>query len=139
MSDKPPDTQLTVVHFLFQNIHACIELQYIDKVLPLPLLEAVPGSPAYLIGLMNLAGKSIPVIDLSLRLGMQRVIPFALDMPILLCSDGDQKTGIIIDKVLGLVNIEETELQMRHDFSKNESVFKKNESVFRKMNRVFKK
>ncbi len=123
MSESLPNTALTVLHFLLQNIRVCVELNYIQRILPLPLLETVPGSPPYLAGLMNLAGTSIPVIDLGLRIGLQRINSYSLDMPILLCLDGSQRTGMIVDDVLGLVKVDTSDVQMRTDFVQHDSPF----------------
>ena len=123
MSESPCLLDVQVLHFLLQNMHGCIELNHVKRILPLPALESVPGSSPFLVGLMNLAGKSIPVIDLSLRLGMQRSQPYSLEQPILLCNDGSQQAGIIVDDILGLADIKSSELQMQHDFDKEESPF----------------
>ncbi len=123
MDESSPNKSFTVLHFLVQNIHACIELTAIKRVLPLSAVEAVPGSPAYVVGLMNLAGQSIPIIDLSLRMGMPRHKPYSLNNPILLCHHQHQQAGIVVDEILDLADIDESELQMRHDFAKKESPF----------------
>lgn len=123
MNELPTHTNMTVLHFLLQNVHACIELNFIKRVLPLPFIETIPGSPAYLVGIMNLAGHSIPVIDLCLRLGMQRQRPYTLNIPILLCFDGLKQVGVVVDEIMGLVDVEKSTLQMRDDFEKHNSPF----------------
>lgn len=114
---------MTVLQLLIQNVHVCIELNYVSKVLPLPLLEVVPGAPAYLVGLLNLAGRSIPIIDLNIRLGMARLERYTMQTSILLISHKSQQTGIIVDNVLGLLEIEPSTMQMSSTFEKENSVF----------------
>ncbi len=123
MSESSPTVTLTLLHCLVQNVHACIKLNHIMRILPLPFLEVIPGCPDYLAGLMNLAGHSIPVIDLSMRLGMYRLKPYALDIPVLLCCEGSQQVGILVDEVLGLIAMDESALQMRNEFAKDDSPF----------------
>lgn len=115
--------KLKILSFLLKDVHFCIDLQFIEKVLLLPLLEVVPGSPHYLAGLMNLRGVSIPIIDLALRLGFFRDQCYALDTPILLCFDGIHRAGLIVDKIIGLVDVPEGRLQMHDEFEKNHSPF----------------
>lgn len=103
------------------NLQICIELSHIDKVLPLMNLETVPDAPSYLVGLMNLAGKSVPVIDLARRISMSRDQPYSLDVPILLCNHGEDTVGLIVDEVEGLVIVEENALQMRKEFNADQS------------------
>ncbi len=122
MPNLPIKYKLQVLHFLLQNVRFCMDVQYIEKILPLVFLETVPNSPAYLAGLMNLTGKSIPVIDLAMRLGFTPNKPYRLTTPILLCTDGAQ-AGLIIDEVLGLADVEEEIMQMREEFNNASSLF----------------
>ena len=94
--------KLQVLHFVIQNMRLCVELQYVDKILPLVWLEAIPGSPLYFVGMINYAGKSVPVIDLAIRLGLNRSQSYSLDTPIILCSAGIHQTGMIVDKIISL-------------------------------------
>jgi purine-binding chemotaxis protein CheW len=115
--------KLKYLSFLLQDVHCCIDLQFIEKVLLLPLLEVVPGSPHYLAGLMNLRGVGVPIIDLALRLGLSRSECYALDTPILLCFDGVHRAGLLVDKIIGLIDIEQGLLQMHEEFEKSHSPF----------------
>lgn len=117
------EPKIQVLHMTIQNIRVCIDLQYVNKVLPLVLLEPIPGSPSYVAGLMNLAGKSILVIDLLMRLGLNRDKPYSLDTPILLCSDECHQCGIIVDKIIELENVDTSALQMQEAFDKPNSPF----------------
>jgi len=110
---------LKLLQFSVQNVHLCIDLQYIERVLPLVLLEKVPNSPIYLAGLMNLRGKSIPVVDLAIRLGLMRDQPYSLHTPILLCSDHQHLVGLIVDQIYGMVDADEKNIQMQEEFGGN--------------------
>lgn len=114
---------LTVLHFLVQDTQVCMNLHYIEKVLPLPLLEPVPSSPVYFVGLMNLKNKCIPVFDLAICIGLARDQIYPLNIPILLCSDGTHEVGLIIDKVLGLSDIDEKKIEIHEEFTNNNSPF----------------
>jgi len=114
---------LPILHVLVQNTFICVPIEFVSKVLSLPLLEAVPGSPPYLTGLMNLEGKSIPVIDLATRVGLKREERYTVDTPILLCFDDKHEAGLVIDKVLQLATIEEKDYQMRSEFNDPASPF----------------
>lgn len=117
------NTKLQILHFKLLHVRACMEIQYINKVLPLMQLEAIPMSPAYVAGLMNIAGKSIPVIDLAMMLGMKRRNSYSLDVPVLLCSQGTEEIALIVDSVHELATISEAEFQMREEFSHPTSPF----------------
>lgn len=112
-----PQTKLQIIHFTVENVHLCIDLQFINKIIILPMLKSVPGCPNYLAGLLNMASKSIPVIDLAIRLGLHRRKKYSLETPILICSYSDRETGLIVDSIGGLKLIAEGILQMRDEFN----------------------
>lgn len=114
---------LTVLHFLLQDIQVCMDLHYIEKILPLPMLEIVPSSPVYFTGLMNLKNKCIPVLDLAIATGLTRNEIYPLNIPILLCSDGTHQVGLVVDNVLGLSHIDETQIEIHKEFTNNNSPF----------------
>lgn len=135
---------LTVLHFLLHDVHVCMDLHYIEKILPLPMLEIVPSCPIYFVGLMNLKNKCIPVVDLAMCTGLIRNEEYPLNIPILLCSnkplstvaeeskvrveDGKRSNethqiGLIVDKVLGLSSIDEQQIEIHEEFTSNNSPF----------------
>ncbi|MCW8445347.1 chemotaxis protein CheW [Fluoribacter gormanii] len=114
---------LTVLHFLLQDIQVCMDLRFIERILPLPMLEIVPSSPVYFAGLMNFKNKCIPVLDLAIATGMTRNEIYPLTTPILLCSDGTHQVGLIVDKVLGLSPIDEQQIEIHEELTGNNSPF----------------
>lgn len=123
MNKSTRTSRLPVLLFLLQNIRFCADLKYINKIISLPLLEAVPNSPRFLAGLLNISGKSIPVIDLAIRIGLTRNQPYALETPILICQHQTQIIGIIVDEVLSLTEISAESLQMKSEFNDPSSFF----------------
>ncbi|HHX3355156.1 TPA: chemotaxis protein CheW [Legionella anisa] len=138
---------LTVLHFLLHDIQVCMDLHYIEKILPLPMLEIVPSCPVYFVGLMNLKNKCIPVLDLAICTGLTRNEEYPLNIPILLCSDKPHskpveeretgmspqahedsgteahQIGLIVDKVLGLSSIDEKQIEIHEEFTRTNSPF----------------
>jgi len=115
--------KMKVLTCTVQDTHVCIDVQYIDKILPLISLEIVPNSPTYVAGLINLEGKIIPVIDLAIRLGVKRTEAYSLDVSILLCTYGSHQAGLIIDDIGNLLEIEEEAIQMADEFHHKHSPF----------------
>lgn len=114
---------LAVLQFLLQDIKVCIDLRYIEKILPLPLLKTIPSSPNYFVGLMNFKNNCIPIIDLAISMGISRNKIYPLDIPILLCSDGIHRIGLIVDQVLELDQLDESNIEKSNDFASNNSPF----------------
>lgn len=114
---------ITVLHFLLQDIQACIELCYVEKVLPLPMLKIVPSCPVYCAGLMNLKSKCIPILDLAISTGLMREQTYPLNIPILLCDNGSHQIGLIVDQILGMSNIDEKKIEIHDEFTNRGSPF----------------
>ncbi|AYK03081.1 chemotaxis signal transduction protein (cheW domain) [Legionella sainthelensi] len=114
---------ITVLHFLLQDIRVCIELRYVAKVLPLPLLEAVPSCPVYCAGLMNLKSKCIPVLDLAISIGLPREQIYPLNIPVILCDNGSHQIGLIVDNILGINEIDEKKIEVHEEFTHSNSPF----------------
>lgn len=116
--------EFDVLQCRLRNIDICIELRYIEKILPLTALEPVPHSQSYVVGLMNLAGESIIVIDLAMRIGIERYAPYSVDIPILLCSDQSIKAGLIVDEVKDIYTVKQDLLQLPDRFNHSSAFFK---------------
>lgn len=115
--------KLEFIHFLTEHVHMCFDIQYLEKIVQLVELRQLPGGPGYLAGLMNLEGRSIPIIDLALRLGLPRTKKYSLNTPIILCHNKTQNVGIIVDKILGLTSIDKNTFQLEPSFSDPASPF----------------
>jgi purine-binding chemotaxis protein CheW len=81
-------------------------------------ITRVPMAPSWLLGLANLRGQVLPVIDLSARLGIQRQEP--APRPVLIVVDivmrqGTFQRGLIIDSVGGITDAEEDQIRPYDD------------------------
>lgn len=110
------DCAIQVLHFKINATRFCLNLQYVNKILPLAQLEFVPNAPVYLQGLLNLAGTSLPVIDLGLKLGLPRLEAYTIDTPVLCCTNEDEKLCYVVDAILTLQNLNKTKIQMEKKF-----------------------
>ncbi len=123
MTSLLKNSKLQLLHFVLQDMRLCIDLQNVSKVLPLVFLETIPSSPNYIVGLMNISGKSTPIIDLATRLGMKRHNKYSLDVPVLLCGDDKHEAGFVVDQILEIVDVYPNSLQMQDEFDKPTSFF----------------
>ena len=68
-----------------------------------PILEAPPG----VVGVVDVRGQVLPVVDLNLRFG-QRTYDYALSNQVIVLEQGAQNLGIIADEVYEVRDIPET-------------------------------
>ena len=106
-----------ILHFMLQGIQCCLDLNVVQKVIPLTFIEKIPNSANYLVGIMNLSGISVPVLDLALRINLQHEKKYTLDTPIVICHDGISDTGLVVDKIMGIELINEAALQRHGNLS----------------------
>ncbi|MCP0914151.1 chemotaxis protein CheW [Legionella sp. 27cVA30] len=116
-------SKLKILLCRLSHIDVCIELQYVIKAFLIPLFKIIPNSPPYLAGLINWGGHSIPLVDWAFCMGSTREEPYSPDTPVLLCTDGKQFAGVIVDKILGLIEVEKTQLQLNDAFREEKAPF----------------
>ena len=112
-----------VLHFVVRDLRLTVDLCHVLKVLPLVALQPVPGAPNYLKGLMNLGGRSVPVVDLAERLGLTNATPYTPATPVLLCTDGERQAGLVVSDIMGVATVEQHDLQMDSEFTGANSPF----------------
>lgn len=111
--------KMYVLRFLVQQVRLCIDLNFITKIFILPTIKKVPDSPDYVVGLVNIQSVSVPIVDLCLRLHLERKNPYHLNTSIILCDDKHHQMGFIVDKVLDIKAFEKKDIQMDTETSKN--------------------
>jgi chemotaxis signal transduction protein len=83
---------------------------HVLEVAELGQVRCVPGARPELLGIRNLRGQILPVVDLALLLGVERTAP---PRCLLLAEAGGRQAGFAIDEVTGIGELadlgEETE------------------------------
>lgn len=100
-----PSAAGETIRFLFLAVAGhrfCLRLDDVERLLPLMLLQPVPEGPDYLMGLMNLRGQPVPVVDLARRLGLTARASHPLEAPVILAGLGGLRAGLVVDEVLGV-------------------------------------
>lgn len=76
----------------------------VDRVLPAMAYAPLPTAPPVIMGVANLRGEPLPLLDLRVRLGGPRTAP-APDNHVIVCRLGDRRVGVWVDQVSGLENL----------------------------------
>ena len=85
-----------------------IELQYIIEIVSMEQITVVPSLPRYILGIMNLRGKVVPVIDIRLKLN-QEPRPFDEKTCINITQIDEMQVGLIVDSVAEVLSSAQTE------------------------------
>lgn len=88
------------------NEYFGLEIQYVNEIIQLQAITAIPETEDYIKGLINLRGKVIPVIDVRLRFKQE---PFEYNdrTCIIVINVKSTVVGLIIEKIAEVVEIKE--------------------------------
>lgn len=91
-----------------------IDIFRVNEIIRLKEITPLPGTDAHIKGLINLRGKTIPVIDLRLRLGMPSALATEASR-IIVVNVGSENIGVIVDAVTEVLNLADSDLQATPD------------------------
>ena len=99
-----------VLTFTVSGSRFAIDLERSQKVVPLMAMRALPKADPCVVGMMNLGGVSLAVIDLSLRLDLANAVPYTVATSVVVCSNDGQNFGMIADRIDGVETIADDEV-----------------------------
>jgi purine-binding chemotaxis protein CheW len=109
-ADRPDDSVLQVVEFVLGNERYAFETRSVREVRPLRQLTPVPCTPAHVLGIVNLRGQILSVIDIRRFFGLPQRGLAELDKMIVL-HGGGMEFGVYADQVAGTRTVPAADLQ----------------------------
>lgn len=91
----------------------------VREILGMQDITAVPGTPEFLKGIINLRGKVVPVVDLRLKFGMpsqeytERTSIVVVEIP---GETSRMLMGIVVDSVSEVLNLDPADIEATPDF-----------------------
>ena len=104
------DESIEVLEFLLAHEHYAVESSHVREVYPLENLTPLPCTPAFVLGIVNLRGEIVSVIDLRKFFDLPQTGLPDLNKVIVLES-GNMVFGILADAILGVRRIPLAEIQ----------------------------
>lgn len=105
-----PVERLDVIEFLLSGERYGIEASYVSEVYPLRELVPVPGTPPFILGITNIRGKILSVIDIKKFFDLPEKGLTELDKIVIVQANG-MELGIHADAVAGMRSIALEEIQ----------------------------
>lgn len=99
-----PEGRFKFVSFLLNGEWYGEDIRYIQEVNKLLEITEIPGLPEYILGVINLRGKIIPIMDMRRRLGMPPA-EIGEKSRVLVASYGDSMVGLLVDSVHQVMEI----------------------------------
>jgi purine-binding chemotaxis protein CheW len=101
---------LDLMEFLLAHERYAVELRFIREVCPLKELTPLPCAPPYVLGIMNLRGQILPVIDFRRYVGLPVQGITELNRIVILKSE-DREFGILADEIAGTRTMPRRQMQ----------------------------
>ncbi len=101
--------QLEVLEFRLAYETYGIEMTHVQETAPLKELTPVPGTPAFVLGLINLRGRILSVIDIKKFFDLPEKGLTDLNKIIVLHGEG-MEFGLLADEILGVRSISRDEM-----------------------------
>ena len=91
--------QLSLLPLVVQGYRFALPLTDVERLLPLVAVQPLPQAPDYFIGIMNIDGEPIPLIDLAGRMGIVMHDRYSIDLPLVLLRCGIMRGAVVVDEV----------------------------------------
>jgi purine-binding chemotaxis protein CheW len=94
----------------------CVNIMSVREIRGWTPATAMPHSPSYVKGVINLRGAVLPIIDLSARLGMKPAVPSVRHV-IIVAHVNRQVVGLLVDAVSDILTVTDELVQPTPEIS----------------------
>ncbi len=117
---KVVEEALRWVTFRLENEKYGINVMQVQEVLRITEIAPVPGAPSYVLGIINLRGNVVTVIDTRSRFGLASVETDDSSRVVIIESE-EQVVGILVDSVAEVVDLQPSEIETAPNVGTEES------------------
>lgn len=114
------DPVLRWVTFRLANETYGISVTQVKEVLRISEIAPVPGAPDYVLGIINLRGNVVTVIDTRKRFGLDSVEPEDASRVVIIEVD-NQVVGILVDSVAEVVDLRASAIEQAPNVGSDET------------------
>ena len=102
-------TSLQIVCFKIGNEEYGVDILQVQEILKIPKITKLPKSRAHIIGVMDLRGKVIPIIDLGKRFGI--IADLANSNRAIVVDIEGKQVGLAIDSVSHVIKVDSGDIE----------------------------
>jgi purine-binding chemotaxis protein CheW len=99
-----------LIAFRIGDQEFCVNVMSVREIRGWTPATAMPHSPAYMKGVINLRGAVLPIVDLSARLGMPATVPTARHV-IIVAQVYRKVVGLLVDAVSDILTVTQDNVQ----------------------------
>jgi purine-binding chemotaxis protein CheW len=109
-------TQMVV--FKLSNEDFAVEVSSVEAIIKLQAITKVPHAQPHVVGVTNLRGNIVPVIDLKKRLSLPAT-DNSIDTRIIVALLQESKVGMVVDAVSQVIEIDDAQIEDTPQLSTN--------------------
>ncbi len=119
-AERVNDPVIQLVTFRLADETYGINVMHVQEVLRITEIAPVPGAPSYVLGIINLRGNVVTVIDTRLRFGLPSTETDDSSRIVIIETE-DQVVGILVDSVAEVVELQQSEVDSAPNVGNDES------------------
>lgn len=116
MSNTSIADRRELIAFRIGEQEFCVDIQAVREIRGWTKATALPQSPAYVRGVINLRGAVLPIVDLSCRLGLGSALPSARHV-IIVARIGLRTVGLLVEAVSDILTFSAEMIQPTPDIA----------------------
>ncbi|ETW13270.1 putative CheW protein [Roseivivax marinus] len=99
-----------LVSFAIGDQDFCMDIMLVREIRGWTNVTMLPHAPSYILGVINLRGAVVPIVDLASRLGLPPLEPTSRHV-IIIAVLGDQTVGFLVSAVSDILGAQPSEIQ----------------------------
>ena len=115
MTARNPNQVLT---FVLGTENYGVDILCVQEIRGWAPVTRIPHAPSHVLGVLNLRGSIIPVVDLRMRFSLEKAQYDAVTVIIVLsvrCKSGQKSFGVVVDGVSDVVDVDATQIRTPPD------------------------
>ncbi|MXN44552.1 chemotaxis protein CheW [Shinella kummerowiae] len=105
-----------LIAFRIADQEFCVNVMSVREIRGWTPATAMPHAPSYVLGMINLRGAVLPIVDLSQRLGMKAAEPTDRHV-IIVAQVGLKVVGLLVDAVSDILTVTDENIQPTPDIA----------------------
>ena len=114
--DTRHDKKREVIIFTVAEQSFCMDIMQVREIRGWTTVTVLPHSPSFILGVVNLRGAVVPIVDLAARLGLPPLKPEPRHV-ILVTQIADQIVGFFVTAVSDILSVSPSQIQPMPDMS----------------------
>ena len=99
-----------LIAFRIGDQEFCVNIMSVREIRGWTQATPMPHAPSYVLGVINLRGVVLPIVDMSLRLGMKPAEPTVRHV-IIVAQVGPKVVGLLVDAVSDILTVTDDNMQ----------------------------